>query len=341
MDKAEDDFPRPLSGPPSHKNFRFREIDFLRGFAVLCMIAVHTQMYLQKKALTKLLLGKIIKFLGGVPAAPTFLYLMGYLIGSKKPSPWSEVFPRAAKLLLLGYTLNFLRFTLPGVLGAPFTDEAWSGLWMIDILQLAAPALIVLRLIQGWPSWALYGLVAAFSSGSLILTDPYFQERGVLDFIWGRGDFVFFPMIPWMAYPIWGILGARLGSGMIRGAVGLFLLVAGGCASFYFWRGTFTYYFSSPTQMAWMLGFVWVWQEAAIQIVKKIPGRIESALKFFSANVTFFYFVSWMLICWSTFLFGYRTQNTPITLTLICLFTALTSVICLIWKKVRTKLPAL
>ena len=59
----------------AHK--RIQSIDVVRGLAVFFMIAVHTLEVFGTTELRQSITGELIEFLGGPPAAPVFMTLMG------------------------------------------------------------------------------------------------------------------------------------------------------------------------------------------------------------------------------------------------------------------------
>lgn len=294
------------------------------------MIAVHCLLLYSTKPEAKGLGGRLVMFLGGAPAAPTFLFLMG-LLTQLKPSPlgWPLV-KRALGLVALGYALNFGRLTLPALLGAPLRSDPWLGFWMIDVLQSAGPALLILALTQRLPWIAQLGL-AVF----VALLAPYLSGLtpfpDVFSFVWGRHELVFFPLLPWLAYPLFGqafgsleILGRNLGRALVSLAlVGIGLLLT----SYLPTDGErFTYYHSSPAQTFWMMGFTGLWLLAAGLVpVRELWWR---PLKFLSRNVTATYVISWLTIAWGTFLLGFRqwgmAATTAFIFTQILLVSALT-----------------
>ena len=54
--------------------------DLLKGMAVLAMIQVHLMELFARQEVYDSLTGKISLFLGGIPAAPVFMAVMGYFL---------------------------------------------------------------------------------------------------------------------------------------------------------------------------------------------------------------------------------------------------------------------
>ena len=64
---------------------RIAEYDILKGLSVIFMIAVHVFIVNAENEVYKSLFGQVIGLLGGVPAAPVFMFCMGALLGVGPP----------------------------------------------------------------------------------------------------------------------------------------------------------------------------------------------------------------------------------------------------------------
>lgn len=317
------------------EKLRMPELDLMRGLAVIFMIAVHSQMIYSYRHVGKELWGRIIYFLGEAPSAPTFLYLMGFLVGVKPRGPFAAIAKRAGMILLAGYALNFLRLSLPLWLGVPLKGDPWDALWMIDILQLAAPMMIFLWWVKPWPKWGLALLVAGITLLAPLVWGLTSSPHP-LDFVWGKGYLVFFPFFPWAVFPIFGLLCSQITAK--QRVVASYLLIAAGISSiflFTFDREFFTYYHTFPGRVIWMLGFCGLWHSLAAIVVNRLPALVMRGMKFFSVNVTSAYFFSWMFINWGVLVFGFRQQGALVTLGIMLLVSALTALAILGWKRVK------
>ncbi len=319
---------------------RLEYVDLMRGLAVLCMILVHTQMFYLSTDFYSDLFYKVVDFLGGAPAAPVFLFLMGYVFSLKKDTRWYAVLKRAFQLLFLGYLLNILRQALPNYLwGLHHRPDYIESLLMIDILQMAGPALVLLNLLKRWPSVVLFSLL-----GVVIFTSSFFwgmtSTPGVLDFLWGKGEWIFFPLLPWFAYCILGMLCWRLEKHFHNWFMfaGLTLMVLGiGLEQLQIWTGPlYTYYRSSPAQLLWMSGFCLVWLKVSQRVLLNIS--IKKVITFLSQYVTEFYFFSWLWITWLCFYFGYQKMNSLQVFGVFILVLILTGAVIWLWNKGRQKI---
>jgi uncharacterized membrane protein len=312
---------------------RLPEVDLMRATAVLCMIAVHAKMLYLHRQYAHGPVGVTAEILGGAPAAPTFLFLMGLVWALHPGRPWPKVIRRAIEIFLLGYALNFARLTLPIALGAPFPPAAWpETLFMVDILQMAGPAMLLLRAMESAPPAAIALLAAGFGVAGTFLWGTT-TSPGPLDIFWGAGNFVYFPFFPWMAFPLAGLL-ARLGSTKKHLILAAAFLPAGMVASGELKEG-FTYYRSSPAQVLWMLGFVLLWREIAKPMATRLPGFLARAVAYLSENVTSFYVFSWLILSWPVFALGYRQRDEREYFVIYFTAVALSILAVAIWREVR------
>ena len=140
------------------KRERLEFVDLARGIAVIFMIAVHVLMVYANNTVKESPFGVIVEFLGGPPAAPVFMFLMGlsFIYASKKDLK-ASIF-RGLKMILAGYILNFFR-VLPIYALNEFAPEFLIGsgienisyvtlITIVDILQLAGLSIIILALIR-------------------------------------------------------------------------------------------------------------------------------------------------------------------------------------------------
>jgi hypothetical protein len=87
--------------------------------AVFFMIAVHTLEVFANPEVKNSIFGQIIEFLGGPPAAPVFMTLMGFSFIYSRKSELKPKLLRGFKIFLTGYILNIIRggsFHLPFLL---------------------------------------------------------------------------------------------------------------------------------------------------------------------------------------------------------------------------------
>ncbi len=189
--------------------------DLLKGLAVYLMIQVHLAELFLKPELYSGITGQLALLLGGVPAAPVFMAVMGYFMARSGKSSWS-VLKRGILLfaggLLLNIGLNSSYFVFQWVnpdLMSAFTP--WPYIFGVDILLFAGLATILLGLLKNLfkPKpivWLVLAIAVVTFSSFFNQVIPVEQRMGyVAAFIGGGSFWSYFPLIPWLAYPLTGM----------------------------------------------------------------------------------------------------------------------------------------
>lgn len=311
------------------------------------MIWVHVLNQLSEEQLEHhTFFGKLIGFLGSTPAAPVFMTLMGASFVLAPPASLSSGIARGLRLLLMGYLLNLARFVTPLYLAKALSmpipaalPNVLDALLIIDILQFAGLAYILLTLLHALRLPAL--VVGGLAVGGSLFSFPLWGLGGdlpfwgrVLDLLWGnRGEWVAFPLFPWLAFPLSGYAVTQfltLDTSMNTkfqqvGMLGLALLGLGSLwISFNpdFHLGD--YWRMGPGGMVASIGFVWAWLWAWFALVPDTThNALTRLLTFGSRNVTTIYLIQWILIGWATLLVGYEQAGLGLTLLLMLLMTGL------------------
>jgi uncharacterized membrane protein len=211
---------------------RIKSLDLARGFTVLCIVPVHAMLLYSRPAVYPTLIGQLLAFIAEGPGAPLFMVLMGISFAFKEQHRLADVLKKAGLLLLAGYALNWVKFVLPYRLGLlPISlladlqaRDAWTLLGIGDILQFAAPALVVLYAITRFRRYWLIALaVAALVCWLAPLVWDAHSGCPVLNYLLqlatGQPPRTFFPLFPWLVYPL---VGLALGRWMKRDAAHTF-----------------------------------------------------------------------------------------------------------------------
>lgn len=297
--------------------------DLLKGVAVLLMIQVHiTELFSTSEFLASLP-GRISLFLGGFPAAPVFMVVMGWFAYSV--NDLRRITLRAGRLLILGLLLNAL-------LNASLFARVWMGelqvdklssLFGADILFLAAFSLLFGGIFRGLARGRWWLLLLA-SAGVAAVT-PLLSSTVPVDGVWryvrpfvadGYAWWSYFPIFPWMSYGLAGMAAAALSHQnrrvwlimnhrISRGVV--FILFVGG--SWVGWQVSTqldAYYHHHLAFYLWALAaiasWIFIWQK----ILRIFPEF--TALQWVGRKVTAIYVVQWVLVGnLGTWL--YRTQS--------------------------------
>jgi uncharacterized membrane protein len=339
------------------QNNRLLSIDLARGLAVLFMIAVHTLEVFANQEVKNTVFGQIIAFLGGPPAAPVFMTLMGFsFIYSSKSELKPKLF-RGFKIFLTGYLLNILRGVIPFSLASYLNMDVvktfpiekfneYTILTTVDILQFAGIALMIMSIIQALNINKYLILVSAFLISMIspflwgIKIDLPIIDQ-VLELFWGDQPIEFsfiankiaFPVFPWLTFPLLGMfLGETVKNSTDTnrifnyfGLSGIFVLAISVTISFTNYQYHFNdYYHSRQGAMLFMCGFVMGWLYLTKLVIDNIPTNSFFDLLFqWSKGVTNIYFIQWIIILWSVAFFGINRSSFTTTILLILIFTGI------------------
>ena len=301
---------------------RLEILDVLRGLAVVFMVLVHIQNVYADFSEPGETVRVVFDFMGGPPAAPVFMMIMGFLFIQKENFNLQKSILRGLSLIAVGYALNFIRGVIPVFIGkeilsmspehfpAMFTYEFL--LFEIDILIFAGIAYICMALIRRINDniliWELVACIIAFLS-------PLLWGRGesipvlnrIIQPLWGNDpDLVTFPLFPWLFFPLQGIVFGKLYLkyqkrifipvlliGITAVVLGIIILIQ-----------DFDRFFNDYGQMKAaglfaISGFVILWSLSVSFIYKLWPERFRfGILSFLGRNVTVFYIVHWLIIGW-------------------------------------------
>ncbi len=312
---------------------RIQSLDLARGFTVFVMPAIHVVMLYSHAPVQQSFLGTVLAFLAEGPGAQLFMLLMGISMTLSSRLNAEFVLKRSIALLLAGYALNFLKFIIPLGLGIfPVSllqelhlqnnDSAIVPLLSIgDILHFAAIAYLFIYFVYRLPRyyyWALvFALLVIFLSpvfwdlhSNSYIVNYFFQLMG------GHPPQVFFPVFPWIVYPLIGLhIGyylkcltvARVFNNM--GITGMMLLLMGMMLpesnTIVAWL---PFYRTHASATLYHLGVVLLWLYLCQWIIQNVKHQLFfSLLSFLSKNITLVYVIQWILIAWILPFVGYHT----------------------------------
>jgi uncharacterized membrane protein len=315
---------------------RIQAFDLARGLAILFMIGVHVLFHWGSPATWTAPIGQVISFLGGPPAAPVFMFLMGASLAFSSRTSFASLAVRGLWLLWLGYLLNFLRGVIPAYLGiqagvvteeqiAPFTLP-WLAT-TVDVHHMAGLSLLAIAALRmaARPNWVWIALAAA-----VVLAGPFLRGLefgtplldGPLTPVLGGAPNVYYAVVPWVAFPL---VGGAYGASMARatnpaarvqvfrlGALAGAGLMAAGVALFTVAPPSFdvgTYWRMPPSYFVGITGLVLVWLWGCDVVVRHVrTNRAFDFLYGWSANVIAIYFTHWLVVGWGVGIFGFRAQ---------------------------------
>ena len=322
------------------------------------MICVHVLEVYASPEVINSIFGQVIEFLGGPPAAPVFMMLMGLSFAYSKKKDMRSGVIRGIKVLLLGYLLNLLRGVLPIFIAkqiglasteamTPEQSNLLNILLIADILQFAGIALIIMAIIRELRISRFLLICIAFL---ISMTSPFLWGIEVkipilghlLNLLWGDqplGGFidnmVNFPVFPWIVFPIIGIVIGDLfacSSDITKsfkqmGLIGaIIMLIGAGITATNPDYHMNDYYHSRQGAMIFMVGFTLIWLYMCYILTLKISrNKVFDLLYNWSRNVTAIYFIQWVLIIWCIFIFGMNMSSFPSTIFIIILLSLMSN----------------
>lgn len=316
------------------------------------MILIHVQQYFASEEVQESALGSIIEFLGSIPAAPVFMFILGTGIVYSTRSTPHLLIKRGFVLIFAGYILNICRGTVPNLLqwsmdGDPgFLYLAAASTFYIDIFQFAGLSLIFFGCIKKlclqdfWIAMITLGFsLLNYLVSSISISDPV----GIIitGLFWGSGDISYFPFLSWIFYPVAGYF---FGNMLIRSLdktrfytilLGSSLLVL---MSLWF---LFTVIFHIDTGLSsdssyyhhgllvnfLFTSFVIAWISVLFLLLKIIPNFLMKIFERWSRNVSEMYIVQWILIGWLVLLIGYNNLELSQFIVILALILILTDVL--------------
>jgi uncharacterized membrane protein len=326
--------------------------DLLKGTAVILMIQVHLMELFATESIYNSLTGRISLFLGGPPAAPVFMIVMGYFI-ARSPSSLKRSIFRGFKLIGLGFLLNtgLNLHLLIRIASGAIEANPWHYIFGVDILFLAGISIIVMAVLKQWfglkPLPYVIVILLIFIVQHLIpQADTGTAKAYFLAYFTGNGIWwSYFPAVPWIVYPLTGLLfkvvEKNSGSLIYKYKWYIFAVTAIISAVFFsyglrissnlelYYNHGFTFYlFTLVFLIFWSIPFVWLagWTENPALRFTEWIGR----------NVTAAYVIQWLII--GNIATGiYRTQNLYQLIFWFVLIIALTSGGVWFWNRIKLK----
>ncbi len=294
---------------------RFPFPDLLKGFAVFLIVPVHILELFIDYPGRESLFGKIMLFLGGPIAVPVFMIIMGYFIAMSKKSTEQNSL-RGAKVFVVGFFLN-IGLNLNLLLKIKF--EGWQinpfeYIFGVDILYLAGISIVILGLLKTsgklapWIAFFLFFMVTGvtgYLNDALMVT----ERNYAIPFIGGAYSWAYFPLFPWLAYPlagftffywekktVWFLTHQKIISAVIITTIAALTIL-------FYKQGIDTaihlpkYYHHTFLFSLWAMGIVILWVLFLRFLHYRFPATIPGKfLKWLGKNITLFYVVQWLII---------------------------------------------
>lgn len=189
--------------------------DLLKGFAVLCMIQVHLMELFAKQEIFDSNLGSISLFLGGPPAAPVFMAVMGYYLFLSRKT-FVQNLKRGLILIIGGILLNIgLNFHLLTLyLLGKVEIEPLKYILGADILPLAGLSILLISIIKSISRNSFYSniIISLLILFIILILHNYLLDYNtsntilayIQPFFFGSIEWSYFPFLPWAIYPLAG-----------------------------------------------------------------------------------------------------------------------------------------
>ncbi len=292
------------------KQKRSRTADFLKGVAIIAMVQVVLTEFFATSTLQQGTFGKISLFLGGVPAAPVFLSIMGYYIAHNKKSS-RELIVRGIKLILLGFFVNVARnfVFIYSIITGESQQSIFSYIFEVDILITAGLSIIAMAvLIRQFDGHVLLYLGAILILLFLQYKAPPIEEKYpnslLLPYFYGNYKNAFFPFIPWFTYVLAGFTFFHFKHFFVadnfkhNSKVKIILIIQSGLLflislPFGFNVSIHPQIFAHHGLMFFLfsVNFLFWWLLSASSIVKRVDNFITRYLEWTGKNVTLYYVV--------------------------------------------------
>lgn len=339
------------------------ELDIARGLAVLFMILVHVLETLSTPDVLRSTFGLIIQGLGGPPAAPVFMFLLGIGLVYSKKTDSTLLFKRGVLLLLGGYLLNIFRAVIPFsiAINNKVINEAlipngnvYHLFFDVDIFQFAGLTFIfmgILKLLK-MPPWGYVIVAVAFALLNLMLQGISFDNyylNSIFGLIWGTNSTSYFPFLSWIFYPTFGYYFGTLlikcnntrklyfntfTIFMITGTVGT--IIAFLIPEYDFGlENEYRYYHQDLLSNLVYVSFIIIWIGFLRLVTQILPTWINERLKKWSREVTVIYVIQWILIGWAVIFVGIRNLGMVSTLILMIAFTFASDIIATFFYKIK------
>lgn len=295
---------------------RLRLPDLLKGIAILFMIQVHIMELFIDYPGQSSVVGKISLFIGGPFTAMVFMMVMGYFVAASKKSLRQNLL-RGIKIFVLGFLLNIgLNFHL--LLKIKYADWPYNPLeyiFGVDILYLAGLSIIILAVFKRLPKKLQVPVSFVLLAAVLLLTGKMnnwltVSERNyITPFIGGTNSWSYFPLFPWLAYPLAGYFFFFAQNAIQQVisrkkifASSAFLLIV--FLVMYFSKVGFittinlqAYYHHTFKYGIWALGLLFIWTGIFYLIVREFQvSWLEKLLAWMGKNITLIYVVQWLII---------------------------------------------
>ncbi len=290
--------------------------DLLKGLAVILMVQVHIMELFMNPAILDSPVGRVSLFLGGIPAAPLFMAVMGYFAGRSSKGPAGHAI-RGLRLIFLGLVLNIglNAHLILRVLQGRLDVNPLHYIFGADILFLAGISLLLIALlIRVAGKNPALSVLLTFAIPAMAGLAKHFNVAGgfweyLMAFIISRAEWSYFPFIPWAGWVMAGFSLALLEEKYVgwfekRKSFLIYAILAAGVPVVMFipWASGITsdlpaYYHHGFPFFIWGLLFLALWA-ALGRLLQSYFGRtwLLAYIRWLGRNVTLAYMMQWLII---------------------------------------------
>lgn len=289
--------------------------DILKGFAVFLIVPVHILELFIDYPGRESLFGKVLLFMGGPVAVPVFMIIMGYFLARNK-KPFSKNSIRGIKVFLGGLLLN-IGLNLHLLLKIKFAGWPYNPMeyfFGVDILYLAGLSIIIISALKtlkkGHGIFAFLLALVILGATAFINEKLTITERNyILPFIGGTYSWAYFPLFPWLAYPLAGFAFFHFEKNILKFfnqqkvAVGIILVLIASAVLYFSKTGFSTtinlpaYYHHEFLYALWAFGIVVLWVVLIRFLIERFPKTlVGNFLIWLGKNITLFYVIQWLII---------------------------------------------
>lgn len=318
---------------PNQKN-RHREIDLIKFCAIVFMIFVHTyELYAYDEFFEspayentfQYILNFIVEFLGGAPAAPVFMFCMGFCLKISRRTNVSKLLKRGVVLIVLGLQVNLLEELLPLVWDKPDLEmllESLPGLFANDVYFFFAMAFFFFAFAYATKKPVLVSAVACalcLIGGFFLPYKDFSSESSLCNIIVGlffrTDEYAFFPFCSWIVFPTAGYLFSWFLTTQddrdktYKRVFIVALVVILAVSAVYFATDIENsmlnaldcedsdYYSPNFFSQIWAIAFVLLWMSVAYRIMKRTKdGKVTKVIEWGSNNTMALYIVQWLVL---------------------------------------------
>jgi hypothetical protein len=327
--------------------------DLLKGTAIILMIQVHIMELFAMPVTYDGLAGRISLFMGGAPVAPVFMAVMGYFLYAPSKR-LSYYYTRGLRLLLVAFLLNIgLNFhLLLKIIGGTIRLNPYDYLFGVDILFLAALSMMIIGVLRlAFKEHVMLYILLALVVAAARYAQPAHPPAGMVikylvSYVWGPMPWSYFPLIPWLSYPLAGyayhILEERykvnVGRLLLKRIIAVIAILALLITIHYAIEVSTDlqkYYHHPLPFFVWVIIFLAAWG-LMFQVVEQYSGNTKIVLwiKWMGRHVTAMYVVQWLIIG-NIATAVYKTEPAWTLPVWFAAITAGSNLIVLAWVKIR------